>query len=67
MCFSIIIVNNKYIFGSFNGFIAQLDYSNAALPVGDIYNIYRRGPKLEKSVFESVKDFGTGVSNVLTE
>ena len=27
--------------GGFNGFLAQLDYSNAALPVDEIYKIYR--------------------------
>jgi hypothetical protein len=53
--------------GGFNGFIAQLDYSNAALPVNEIYKIYRRGPKLQKTFMEKVSEYGTGVSNVITE
>ena len=53
--------------GGFNGFLAQLDYSNAALPVDEIYKIYRRGPKLQKSIMEKVSELGTGVSNVITE
>jgi hypothetical protein len=53
--------------GGFNGFITQLDYSNAALPVDKIYDIYRKGPKLNKSLIDSVKNFGSGFSNALTE
>jgi hypothetical protein len=53
--------------GGFNGFIAQLDYSNAALPVDKIYDIYSKGPKINKSLMDSVKNFGSGFSNALTE
>ena len=53
--------------GGFNGFLAQLDYSNSALPVDEIYKIYRRGPKLQKSIMEKVSEYGTGISNVITE
>ncbi len=53
--------------GGFNGFIAQLDYSNAALPVDKIYDIYSRGPKLNKTMMDSIKNFGSGFSNALTE
>jgi len=52
--------------GGFNGFIAQLDYSDTALPVDKIYNIYRRGPKLEKGIMDKISEFGSGVKNVVT-
>lgn len=51
--------------GGFNGFIAQLDYSNAALPIDKIYNIYRQGPKLETSILDKITNFGSGVKNVV--
>lgn len=53
--------------GGFNGFIAQIDYSNAALPVDEIYKIYSRGPKLKMGIIDKIKNVGSGVSNVLTE
>jgi hypothetical protein len=51
--------------GGFNGFIAQLDYSDAALPIDKIYNIYRHGPKLETSILDKITNFGSGVKNVV--
>ncbi len=53
--------------GGFNGFLAQLDYANSALPVDEIYKTYRRGPKLQKTIMEKISEYGTGVSNVITE
>ncbi len=51
--------------GGFNGFIAQLDYSNAALPIDKIYNIYRQGPTLEKGIMDKIGEFGGAVKNVV--
>lgn len=51
--------------GGFNGFIAQLDYSDTALPIDKIYNIYRHGPKLENSILDKISEFGSGVKNVV--
>jgi hypothetical protein len=52
--------------GGFNGFIAQLDYSNAALSTDKIYDIYRRGPKLEKTIMDSITGVFGGVKNTLS-
>ncbi len=52
--------------GGFNGFIAQLDYSTAALPIDKIYNIYISGPKLEKGIMDKISQFGSGVKNVVS-
>jgi hypothetical protein len=51
--------------GGFNGFIAQLDYSDAALPVDKIYNIYRKGPKLDQGIIDKINQFGSGIKNVV--
>jgi hypothetical protein len=53
--------------GGFNGFIAQIDYANAALPSDEIYKIYSRGPKLQSGIIDKIKNIGTGISNVITE
>jgi hypothetical protein len=53
--------------GGFNGFIAQLDYANAALPSDKIYNIYIKGPKVSQSFMDKISGFGDDVKNVITQ
>ena len=53
--------------GGFNGFIAQLDYANAALPSDKIYNIYSKGPKVSESLMDKISGFGGDVKNVITQ
>jgi hypothetical protein len=52
--------------GGFNGFISGLDYSDAALPSEKVYDIYRRGPKLDKTIMDKIGDFTSSIKNVVT-
>lgn len=53
--------------GGFNGFIANLNYSNMTLPSDEIYNIYKSGPELNVGFFGSIKNFFSRIGNVFTE
>lgn len=53
--------------GGFNGFIANLNYSNMTLPSNEIYNIYKSGPELNVGFFGSIKNFFSRLLNVFSE
>ena len=52
--------------GGFNGFIANLNYSNMTLPSNEIYNIYKSGPELNIGFFGTIKNFFSRLGNVFS-
>ncbi len=53
--------------GGFNGYIAQLEYSNMALPFTEIKKIYNKGPQLKASMLDKVKTLGTTTKKLFVE
>jgi hypothetical protein len=53
--------------GGFNGYIAQLQYSNMALPFTTIKKIYNKGPQLKSTMIDKVKGVGTATKNLFVE
>jgi len=53
--------------GGFNGYIAQLEYSNMALPFTEIKKIYKRGPQLKPSMIDKVKGLGKATKKLFVE
>ncbi len=53
--------------GGFDGIIANLNYSNMALPSSDIYTIYAAGPELNVGFLGGIKQFFSRLLNVFRE
>jgi hypothetical protein len=53
--------------GGFNGYIAQLEYTNMALPFTQIKKIYNRGPQLRSTMLDKVKNVATSTKNLFVE
>lgn len=53
--------------GGFDGFIANLNYSNMTLPSSEIYSIYQAGPELNTGFLGSIKQFFSRLVGVFSE
>jgi hypothetical protein len=53
--------------GGFDGFIANLEYSNMTMSSNDIYYKYQMGPELNKGFLDSIGDFFSRFISVFTE
>jgi hypothetical protein len=53
--------------GGFNGYIAQLEYTNMALPFTEIKKIYNRGPQLRLTLLDKVKSAGAAGKSLFVE
>lgn len=46
--------------GGFNGYLSRIVWSNKALSPGEIYNRYKEGPRISKTVSDSIKGLFKG-------
>lgn len=53
--------------GGFNGYIANLEYSNMSATPSEVYDVYSRGPKLVKDLGDKASDIWGGFKSALSE
>ena len=46
--------------GGFNGYLSRIVWSNKALSPGEIYNKYKEGPRISKTIGDSIKGLFKG-------
>jgi len=61
-------VQNMYVTanGGFNGYLANLEYSNMSITQQEVYSDYLDGPKLTKGLGDKIEDVFNGVTSVFT-
>lgn len=53
--------------GGFNGYLSNLEYSNMAVTQTEVYQSYRKGPKLVRGLGDKLSDFWSGFTSIFKE